>query len=88
MSRAGVGFLHSWMQSNMTDADEDGHSSSASELADKCRDAAATKGLWIDDEPEFGSVESIINARMQSSRSAENVFFKVWASMPKAPRLH
>lgn len=88
MSREIAEFLHRWMQGNITETDRGGNSIRALVLADRYRDAAVDEGLSIDDEPEFGSVESIIYTRMQSPKSAEIVFFKVWASMPKAPRLH
>jgi hypothetical protein len=88
MNRDGIAFLHRWLQQNLTDADRGGNSIRAMVLADKCRHAAAAEGLSIDDEPKWGSIESMIYSRMQSPKSAEIIFPKVWATMPKAPRLH
>ena len=58
-------------------------------LAGQCRDAATLQGISIDDEPELGSVESIIYSRMQMTKRDEAMFWKMWANMTKTfSRLH
>ena len=69
------------MKEFITDAERGGGSIRAVVLASQCRDAGALVGISLDDEPERGSVESIIYARMQMPKREELVFWKVWASM-------
>ena len=81
MSIKGVAFFHSWMKEFVTESERGGGSIRAVVLASQCRDAAELVGLSIDDEPERGSVESIIYARMQMPKREETKFWKVWGYM-------
>ena len=64
MSRLGTEFLYNWIKQRLTDADRGGDSTRAMALADKCREAAAAQGLPVDDEPEWGNLESIIYSKI------------------------
>lgn len=89
MSTKSVAFFHNWMKEFVTDSERGGGSIRAVVLASQCRDAADLVGLSIDDEPERGSVESIIYSRMQMPKRAEVKFWRVWATMAKkSSRLH
>lgn len=89
MSIKGAAYLHKWMKDFMTEADRGGGNIRAKILASQCREAAALVGICIDDEPERGSVESIIYARMQMPKREEVKFWKVWSAMrDKIPRKH
>ena len=81
MSIESVAFFHGWMTEFITDAERGGSSARAMMLAGQCRDAAALLGMSIDDEPERGSVESIIHARMLTPKRDEEEFWKVWWAM-------
>jgi hypothetical protein len=69
------------MEAFITDADRGGGSIRATLLASQCRDDAILLGIAIDDEPERGSVESIIYARMQMPKREQIKFWKVWRVM-------
>lgn len=90
MSGRGIDFLENWVQQHVTEADKKGNSERAKELGDRCIADAAANGITIDDmEPEWGSIETIINEAMQDILGAELEFWKVWAAMRDKPeRLH
>ena len=84
MSGRGVDFLESWLGKNVTDADRNGSRERAQALAAECIADAAALGITIDDmEPEWGSVETIINEAMQNDMDAELEFWKAFAAARK-----
>ena len=82
MSGRGIDFLENWIQRNVTEADKKGSLERARELADRCIAEAAANGFTIDDmEPEWGSVEIIIDETMHNDLDAELEFWKAVAAL-------
>jgi hypothetical protein len=82
MSGRGIDFLENWVNKNVMVADRKGSQNRATELAAQCYADAAALGITMDDmEPEWGSIEEIINDAMHDVLGDELVFWKTVAAL-------
>lgn len=69
MAKAGKEFIERWIDEHVGYAEHGANSIVALDLADKCREAATAKGITIEIEPHFGTLDEIIFEALQRPKA-------------------